>query len=65
MRHGKLAVRELVFAVPESMKSPKATVTIAGKAVKAAVTKTGDEVQVKLAQKTTVPEGSAIAVALV
>ncbi len=64
VRHGKLAVQELVFEVPESMTNPKAAVTIAGKPVKAAVAKSGNEVRVRLAQRVVIPEGSAITVVL-
>lgn len=63
VRHGRLKVRELVFAVPEGTPAA-AKVSIAGKAVKCAVERNGDEVRIRLAAPATVTEGQAVEVRL-
>jgi len=60
VRHGKLSVQELVFAVPEDAGQVKATVKAAGKTIKAQVAREGSEVRLRLVQRTEVAEGQAI-----
>ncbi|MBP7934912.1 MAG: hypothetical protein KA354_09735 [Phycisphaerae bacterium] len=63
VRHGRLKVSELVFAVPD--KAPvKATVTAAGQAIAAEVQQTETDVRLVLEHELAVTEGSAIEVTL-
>jgi uncharacterized protein (DUF608 family) len=63
VRHGRLRLRELVFEVATD--SPvTAAVKIAGKAVNAALKKTGKEIRLVLEAEAVVPEGEAAEVAL-
>ena len=63
VRHGRLRLRELVFALPAAMKV-SATVTIGGQPVAAEIRQTGTEVQLTLAREAVVTEGSAVEVTL-
>ena len=63
VRYGRLAVRELVFEVPQDAK-PKAEVSIAGKPVQAELKQEGTEVRLTLPERMTVDKGSAIRVTL-
>jgi len=63
VRHGRLSVQELVFEF--GGKAPtKARVTVDGKPTKASMAVDGGEVRVRLADRTTVQEGSSITVVL-
>lgn len=63
VRHGRVRVKELVFAVPEKA-ATKATVTVAEKPVNVQVQQTGSEVRLVLEKEALVLEGSAIEVTL-
>ena len=64
VRHGKLVVRELVFEVVQGLTNPKASVSVGGRSVSARLTKAGNEVRIRLAEKVTVPEGKSLSVIL-
>ena len=63
VRHGRLRVKELVFALPKNA-AVTATVKIAGQPVAAALKQSGADVRLTLAQEAVVAEGSVIEVAL-
>ena len=60
-RHGRLRLRELVFALPKAV-AAAATVTIAGQPAAATLRQTGADVQLLLQREAIVPEGSAVEV---
>ncbi len=62
VRHGRLQLKELVFAVPKA--ATTATVTVAGQAVAAAVRAAGADVRLVLEREALVAEGSAVEVVL-
>lgn len=64
VRHGWLKLKELVFAVPENMGAPTATVFVAAKRVKAEVQTKGTEVRLQLGKPLEVSEGTFIEVTL-
>ncbi len=64
VRHGRLKVQELVFAVPEGTETVRPTVTIAGRAAKVTAARAGTEVRLRLAAPVTVTEGQTIEVTL-
>jgi hypothetical protein len=61
--HGRLRLRELVFALPKDV-AATAAVVIAGQPVAAALQRTGADVRLVLEKETVVPEGSAVEVNL-
>ena len=63
VRHGKLRVRELVFALPKAAPAT-AVVTVSGQPVSATVQQSGAEVRLILKQEALVPEAAAVEVAL-
>jgi uncharacterized protein (DUF608 family) len=63
VRHGRLRLRELVFALPKSAQAT-ATVTIAGQPTTATLRQTGAEVRLALPREAVVLEGSAVEVTI-
>lgn len=63
VRHGRLRLKELAFALPKSA-AATATVTVAGQPAGAKLTQTGENVQIVLDQEAIVPEGAAVEVTL-
>jgi uncharacterized protein (DUF608 family) len=63
VRHGRLRLKELVFAVPKGV-AATAAVTISGRPAAATLEQIGDEVRLLLEQEALVPEGSAVEVTL-
>ena len=63
VRHGRLRVKELVFALPTPA-AATATVTIAGQPIAAVLKQAGSEIRLALAEEAVAAEGSAIEVAL-
>jgi hypothetical protein len=64
VRHGRLRIKELVFALPKGAAAATATVKISGQPVAAALKQTGAEVRLALAQEAVAAEGSAVEIAL-
>ena len=67
VRHGRLRLKELVFALPKDATAPAtatATVTLARQPVAATLRQSGADVQLVLEQETVVAEGKAIEVVL-
>jgi uncharacterized protein (DUF608 family) len=64
VRHGRLQVKELVFALPEHVAATSATVTAAGQPLPAALTQDGGAVRLVLAEAAVVAEGAALEVVL-
>ncbi len=64
VRHGRLVVRELVFAVPEGARRLSAEVRVGGRPVRARVARNGAEVRLALRREAVVGEGSAVEVSL-
>jgi len=63
VRHGRLRVKELVFALPRDA-AATATVRISGQPIAATLERNGAEVRFALAQEAVVMEGSVVEVAL-
>jgi len=64
LRWGKLRLKTLAFAVPEALKSPKVSVTAAGKPVRATHTLDSGRLLISLAEQVTVGEGETMEVAI-
>jgi hypothetical protein len=64
VRHGRLHVKELVFALPEGVTAASATVSAAGEPVQATLAHEGGEVRLLLERPVAVAEGAAMEVAL-
>jgi hypothetical protein len=64
VRHGRLHVKELVFAVPEHATAASATVSAAGEPVQATIVQNGGEVRLLLERAAVIAEGAALEVAL-
>ena len=63
VRHGRLRLKELVFALPRAV-AAKAVVLVAGQPVTAALQSAGTEVRLVLEQQVVVSEGAAVEVTL-
>jgi len=64
IRYGHLSLAELVLELPDGVRNPKATLTIAGKPVEAALRQTGTELRLRLPRRTRVERGGTITATL-
>jgi uncharacterized protein (DUF608 family) len=60
VRYGQLTLKELIFELPEGAADPKATLTLAGKAIEAKLTQTGSEVRLALPERVRVASGEVV-----
>jgi len=60
LRYGQLALKELVFELPEGAANPKAAVTVAGKPSEAALRQEGTEVRLVLPQRVVIRKGDGV-----